>query len=155
MPCRLKLIKTKYNYLTTTLTREEEGCFSEPGWGCVPEGCVRHNQSQVMLLCGDCRREIQGRKGWCTKEVVWPREHREWSSLSLSAGEGPASSAMSSFEHPQQWEISKLCWTTWRETPEQNLEGEKGLIKCKYGYYEKKNYLNLFFLVVRARSNCS
>lgn len=52
---------------------------------------MRDKQSQVMLLSGDCRREIQGGKGWCTKVVVWPRECIKQSSVSLSAGEGPAS----------------------------------------------------------------
>lgn len=38
-----------------------------------------------------------------------------------------------------------------RETPEEKTES---LIKCKYDYYEKEGN-NLFFLMVRTRSNCS
>lgn len=63
---------------------------------------MRENRSQVVLLSGDCMREIQGKRGWCTKEVFCPTECTEQSSHSLSAGEGLASSAMSTFEHPEQ-----------------------------------------------------
>lgn len=92
---------------------------------CAPEGCVRESQSQVVLLPGHCSREIQGRKGCCTKEELWPRECMEPSSLPLRAAEGPASSALDALLSIQNSEKAQNC----REIAERNQDGEKGSIK--------------------------
>lgn len=148
------LIKTKYNCLATALTGEEGGSFSEPGWGSVLLRVVWERARAKWCCClGTAAGRSKGGKDAALRRCCGPGN--AWShppspsELVKDLPQVPC--PLLSIQNSEKAQ-------NWREITERNQEGEKGSIKCKYGYYKKKKKkkdLTLFFLVVRARSNYS